>query len=394
MKKILFTLLTILMVIVSCAKIDIVPDTYNSRNENVEIVFGAHAGKGLMTRAVINGDTLPDGSEFGVYSYYAAGTNHLLIDNGHYAVNKDTARATGGEKYYWPKSDNNNVTKDSIDFLAIYPYSTTDYSRSGNTVTITLNASTTDSTSTKDVLYAIADNQYHQTVGTYNNTTPNKYYVPLTFKHALTLVEFQGKHAGATNNIDTITVTEIAFLNSDGTAYAIYTGGSISFDISKITATTKPDTTFTGGTTNNTLNFANNCGLTSSKYTTISKAIMVPQAVPNKVRITYNITIKNTNGEKVEFTGRQVVKEINTGSDMTNNTPRNYVSNWYSGKHYVYRYYITAEAIEFTVTVDDWDLPDGWQIWDHDVASYVDRFFEKASTIMGNCIEVQNHIMA
>ena len=121
---------------------------------------------------------------------------------------------------------------------------------------------------------------------------------------------------------------------------------------------------------------------------------MVPQAVPNKVRITYNITIKNTNGEKVEFTGRQVVKEINTGSDMTNNTPRNYVSNWYSGKHYVYRYYITAEAIEFTVTVDDWDLPDGWQIWDHDVASYVDRFFEKASTIMGNCIEVQNHIMA
>ena len=375
MKKILFTVLATLLMFVSCAKIDVVRDIQIPQND-VEIVFNTHAGNDMMTKAIIETRTMPDNSEFGVYAYVRESTTnkYYLIDKGHYKVTSNIAAATGDEKYYWPKSDNN--TTYNVDFLAIYPYTAT-YSRTNNTVNVTLSASTVG-TESVDVLYAIANGEHHQEVNKLDNSAPDKYRPDLSFKHALSLIEFKGKHAGSTNNITSVTVTNIEFLDGNNAAYPIITSGTLLF--TENTGWIADTTHVTGNTTNNTLNFGNNVNLSDS-YTTISKSILVPQLVPNRVRITYDITIGNSTGEAITFTGRQVVKTINTGSDMTDNTPRNYVTNWYSGKHYVYKYYITVEAIEFDVEVEDWTTPNGWQIWDHDVASYVDRFFDKASTM-------------
>ena len=114
------------MVLVSCAKIDIVSDTQNSRNENVEIVFSAHVGKGLMTKSVINTTKLPDGSEFGVYSYFESLLNEV-------------------------------EDKEFVD-----------------TVKVTLNANTVG-TESVDVMYAITNGEHHQEVNKLDNSYPDKY---------------------------------------------------------------------------------------------------------------------------------------------------------------------------------------------------------------------------
>ena len=389
MKKFLFMILSAILLFAACAKIDVVSDRDLMNQDDMEIVFQSNVGHAPMTKAIIDTTKLPDGTEFGVYAYVNGTNEHYLINNGHYIVNKDTASAANGEKYYWPKSDNNNTP--NIDFLAIYPYynDANRYTRNNDIVTVKLKADTVG-TESIDILYAVANDKNHQSVGTGNNTIPNKDYVNLTFRHILSLIEFTGKYV-KDNNVDSVIVTKIEFLDNLGNAFNIITDGSLEFNMSSITKGTDSNndpyipTSFNGNTTKNTLNFGDSVILNTT-YTEISRTIIIPQLIPDSVRITFDITIKNdNNSDKITFTNRQVTKCINNTNEKDMTLPidsaRQYITNWESGKRYIYKYYITVDDVEFAIDVDDWTVPNGWQIWDHDVTSYVDRFFDKASTM-------------
>lgn len=385
MKKFII-LMCLAGILSSCAKVEFNADKVSSTSEKREITFSTNA---TATRSVVSGSSFTTGY-FGVYGRVESGTYvasaGYLIDNGKFNASGANAGKAAEGTYYWPKSDNN--TNVNVDFVAIYPYDGLTYSRTNDDVTVTLDSDEVGSESSIDVLYAVAHNQHHQVVGTNNSSEPAHASVPLTFKHALSLVEFQGKYATG-NNISAVTVKKIEFLQNDGsTAWAIVKDGTLVFDMTDIESSTSdvspyvPDFTL-GSTTVNNLNFGDDVALTSS-YSTISSSILVPQTVPAKVRITFDITIQNTTGEAITFAGRQVTKIINTGSDMSTGSAHAYnVASWASGHHYIYRYNITAEDVDFTITVDNWSAPSGWQVWDHDAYAYVERFFVKASTLMG-----------
>ena len=390
MKKILFTLLTILMVIVSCAKIDIVSDTQNSHNENMEIVFSAQAGNGLMTKAIVDGTTLPDASNFGVYGFTSASTNPtvssgLIIKNGKYLVNGTSASATDNESYFWPKADNVNDIK--VNFFAYHPYDATKVSIDANkVVTYNIAASELNSTNAVDFLYATRY-QVSPVVTANANAVDVIAPVDLTFKHALSLIEFQGKKA-ADQNITNVNVTAIEFLNNDGSTLAtIKTSGTMTLDIDATYANEAafvPTFDYTNASTSNSLNFAVNSAksnISDSQFDVLSRTVLVPQTVPAQVRITFDIQISNGNGtDAITYSGRTVTRTINTGTDENGTS---YVSSWESGKKYIYKYYISVDEIEFTVNVVDWteDTEHIFQIWDHTAQAYYDRFFDKASTM-------------
>lgn len=406
MKKILFTVLATLLMFVSCAKIDVVRDIQIPQND-MEIVFSAQAGNGLMTKAIVDGTTLPDASNFGVYGFTSASTNPtvgsgLIIKNGKYLVNGTSASATDNESYFWPKADNVNDIK--VNFFAYHPYDATKVSIDANkVVTYNIAASELNSANAVDFLYATRY-QVSPVVTANANAVDVIAPVDLTFKHALSLIEFQGKKA-ADQNITNVNVTAIEFLNNDGSTLAtIKTSGTMTLDIDATYANEAafvPTFDYTNASTSNSLNFAVNsiksnlnAGTNYTDADILSRTVLVPQAVPAKVRITFDITITNTNGsDAITYSGRTVTRTINDGTDENNKT---YKSQWVSGKKYIYKYYISVDEIEFTVNVVDWteDTESIFQIWDHTAQAYYDRFFDKASTIMGNCIEGQNHIMA
>ena len=282
MKKILFTLLTILMVIVSCAKIDIVSDTQNSRNENVEIAFSTNVGHTPMTKAII--DSLVDfnNAEFGVYGYVRESTtNKYLINKGHYKVDDTIASATNGETYYWPKADNNNTY--NVDFLAIYPYTAT-YSRTVDTVKVTLNAVKTYDISVKfnggEYFFASTGNgKITVTKGTSSLTSPTKTYTVTTASKTITATLKDGSGKIIANKKVTATVngkTYTATTNSKGVATFKLTLKSVkTFTVSLKFAGDSYYTTFTVS-----LKFAGD-----SYYTASSKSIKV-KVTKTKTKLT------------------------------------------------------------------------------------------------------------
>lgn len=385
MKNLIITILSIASIFVSCAKVDDL-SIKTSSQDKAEITFNTTTA---ATKAIV--DTgFKDGTYFGVYGRVEAGSAVVsakyAIDNGKYYAGGTNAGKPAEGAYYWPKSDNNSSVK--VDFVAIYPYDNTAaiYSRAGDNVTITLDADELTPDSSVDILYAVKHNQNHQVVGTGNNSQPAHYSVPLTFKHALSQIVFEGKYATG-NNISSVTVKRIEFLDGSGNPAEIIKDGTIVFDMTSIEASTDVSggtyapVVNIGTTKTTSLNFGDNKPLTTS-YEALSTAVLVPQAVPAKVRITFDITIQNSTGEAITYTGRQVTKTITSGSDMSDGTAHPYsLTNWVAGHKYIYRYNITAEGIDFTIAIDNWSTPQGWQVWDHDTYAYAEHFFDKALII-------------
>ena len=389
MKTKFISLFLVLASLVSCEKVT----TYTHKDNTKEsITFSVNAEKN--TKAIVTGNSLLSGTYFGVYGYVKQNANVNNNTSGAFFMNNakynyDGTVAVGS--YYWPKSDNN--TDLNFNFVAVYPYDDSEpnsYSLNANNqlvVNVTANGNN------EDLLYAVVSDLQHQVVATYNNTSASHYSVPLTFRHALSLIEFRGR-IKASNNIESVNIQKIEFLSAtDGTAAGIKTTNTLTFDIPNITtntATSDPlytPTPGTAGTVKNDFVFAENVSL--SKTTDISTpkvlddVILVPQAVPAYIRITFDITIANTTGETIVYKGRTVTKQINTGSDMTDPTSVLYITPWASGHKYIYDFTISAEGVDFTVTVGNWSNGGDWNVWDHNTTAYVEHFFDKASTMQG-----------
>ena len=389
MKKLFAIFIAAILLFVGCAKIEDM-SIKNANDEKIEISFDL--GKNAVapkTRAIVTGTSFTEGN-FGVYGYVKQNADLGDGTSGKFLMKKAKYSATTGSAvegtYYWPQSDNN--TTFDFNFVAIYPYEKTPADVNGsNQLVVDVTA---DPTSDKfnDILYAVASLENHQVVGTYDNTDPTKHKPVLTFRHALSFIEFQGA-IKAGNNITAVNIQKIEFLSAtDGTKAGINTTNTLTFDIPNISTNTTSNPKYvpsygTAATPVNTLNFAENVSglpLNTSSYKILDSVIFVPQTTPAYVRITFDITIANTTGETIVYKGRQVTKAISDGSTDMATTPNTY-ENWAAGYKYVYRWCISAEGVDFTISVDNW-TKNSFQVWDHDATAYVEHFFDKASTQM------------
>ena len=350
MKKVLFAAFAALILLSSCSKIDDISPIPQKYKQEITFDLSDRAVT-RSTKSVVEGTTLPAGSYFGAYGYVKESTD---VDAGYIMKNgKFDNTGSSAIPYYWPVSDDN--TDVFVNFVAYYPYT------EDNTV-ISLNESTGDFTyhvtadglvndDCTDVLIAVAANQHPTSVNTPNSLDPNE-SVELHFKHALSLVQFQGKKA---DYVTSVSVSEITF------STGLYTEGDI-------TINTKGDPSITDMTVINkdnqqSYNFAaDNTDLTND-YEVLSTAMVIPQGVPAQVTIKFDITLTGDGGH-IEYRNRTVTRTIWTGNDDNNNP---YVANFTAGHKYIYRYYVTADDVNFTITVDDW-TNDWWQVWDHDTS--------------------------
>ena len=384
MKKIFVVLVAFMILFTGCAKVEDMTNGVSS--QKAEIEFNLENAAGPASRAIVTGTSFPATDEhFGVYGYVkptAQISGGYIIKNGEYhSAGEDVGKPVTGA-YYWPTAD--NVDDIKVNFVAWYPfnYSSVAFDSVNNELDFTLSAPKADVT--RDLLYATVTDETPVVI---KNTAAVDYNdkVQLTFHHALSLIEFQAKKE-ANQNITKVEITSIRFIDNNGLAWPIVTDGNFSINIDDDTAVTAISE---GATTDSTYNFALESVKDSvlTTYSTLSDVIVIPQAVPAKVELTFNITITNPNGgDAIVYNGRTVTRVVNSGSDENN---VGYVNNWVSGNKYIYRYNISASEVTFEVIVEDWITNDqDWQIWDHNATAYVEHFFGKASTQKGQSLAI------
>lgn len=368
--------------LISCAK-----QTTDLQSNN-EITFRSSVEKKSATKSntgIIDGTTFSY-SDFGVYGYVSENNTAIngessTTNGGYIAKNAKYVKSGAIWKpesgsYYWPKAD---VLSDiSVNFVAYAPYANIDasFNSTDNTITIPVVATTMD-TECVDVMYAHTETAVH----------PTSDPVDLTFTHALSWIEFQGKFS---KNVKEVKITSIKF------STALKGSGDLVINVKNFSTPT-----FTNLSNNIEPDFCVNKVLAeqdpgdgTGSYEVLSDMLLIPQNVPAQITITFNITIENTTGDEIYYNGRTVTRTINGGADANKQenpaNGRDFVSAFEGGKKYVYRVYVTADEITFDVDVDDWDADDNpFQIWDHNATAYVEHFFVGASNVM-----VKNSIIA
>lgn len=330
-------------------------DFINASQENVEISFDLNESSVAKTRGVVEGTTMTQ--DFSVWGYMS-GTG---IPTPGYVMNDASFDKDGNPMndahYYWIVSDDNSNV--NAQFTCLSPISQAHTFANDKVtaaiVTPTVTTSPKNDENAVDVLYANV------------TTNPTKNRVPVTFKHALAWVEFQGKFAA---NITDVKIKSIVFSTN------INTTGNF------VLNTTDNGKAWNTVATPVAIQFGDeSVALNSTSYTTLTDALLIPQDVPAQVTITYDITLGG-----ITYTDRVITKTVNTGKDANN---KDYVNSFTAGYKYIYRIYVTATEILFSPVVQPWedtnDTNNTWQIWDEDaVAITEESFFTKASMLMGN----------
>lgn len=341
-KRIFYIL--ILLLTISCYSIDERKEINHYDKQivdAVEILFNVNAAH--STKAIVDSTFLPRNTYFGVYGYVhgvfvgkemSGGTSGYIIQNAKY--NYD-GTSNNDRKYYWPKADNNDDLK--VRFVAYYPYylsySIIDINNRGN-ITYNFNNYTKD-----DVMIAITDTVLPDA----SYTESNKYIIPLTFKHVLSLVTFKAK-IQPDSLINRVVIKEITLSNPIDTAAYINVDSRGVSDSIFLTYRTKGK---------NLYNFISSPTTVTSKdtYSTVSNDVILPQRLDFiKVKLRFD-TYFNIAEDSVHY-DRVVEKYISINEDV-NGKP--YVDEWLPGYHYIYTYYITENQINFDATVAPWYEP-------------------------------------
>ena len=188
MKKLIISLISAIVLLGACTKIEDTAVTGNLRTG--EITFSTN--NGANTKAIVDGTDMQD--HFGVYGYVVPGTystnGGYLMKNAEY---EETGIAANGASYYWPKSDNN----EGIDFIF------TAYSQfvdapvwENDVLKVSVPALTQaiidNPDDFNDVLYAQTSVNHHQ------NALGADEKVALNFNHALSWIQFRGEVANNT----------------------------------------------------------------------------------------------------------------------------------------------------------------------------------------------------
>ena len=182
MKKIIITLLSVLVLLGACTKIE------ERGFDSMTNVIAFNANNGAATKAIVEGTTMVD--NFGVYGYVVPGTystnGGYLMKNAEY---EETGDAANGKSYYWPISDNN----EGIDFIfTAYSQFVNEPVWENDTLKVNVPAISqsliNNPADFNDILWAQTKVNHHQN----GNVSYEHEKVNLNFKHALSWIQFTG----------------------------------------------------------------------------------------------------------------------------------------------------------------------------------------------------------
>ena len=95
----------------------------------------------------------------------------------------------------------------------------------------------------------------------------------------------------------------------------------------------------------------------------LGNSLVIPQPVPEKITVVFDICIVNPKGDEVVFTDRKITRTINAGKDMVN---VDYVPSWVASNKYIYNFRFDGDVLEFTVNVNNWTLGNNnFHVWDY-----------------------------
>lgn len=228
-----FLLAAALLLAAGCAKVE----TIGSFSD-MPMTFGTYvptSGTKAHTGTFVSGTTLPAGTSFGVFAFYQEG----VIYSGNPATWNASTRTpnfmfnlqVSSDDYsysptrYWPANEENTIS-----FWAYYPYSiystdntgslkfyqsdgTTAYSASSTGLPVAKYTVSTNPDQQYDLLFDSFANKDK----TYENCSPTPGTVPLTFRHALSLVELNVTAANGTNATIQITELQLTKIKTQGT---------------------------------------------------------------------------------------------------------------------------------------------------------------------------------
>ena len=96
----------------------------------------------------------------------------------------------------------------------------------------------------------------------------------------------------------------------------------------------------------------------------LGNSLVVPQPVPEKITVVFDICISNPGGEDVVFTDRKITRTINTGKDADKDA--DYVASWGASNKYIYNFRFDGDILNFTTNVLGWTLSGtDYHVWDY-----------------------------
>ena len=344
----------------SCERVDVT----GTAGEPVPMLFSTYSPRPTKADDSYAGPgetVLPVNSSFGVFAFYHEG----VIDSGTPAVWSDASpnypnymfdqevEYRGGTTYYyspiryWPTNIENTIS-----FWAYYPYTayrsdnsralklyknndlTGDYDASSTGLPASLSFTVqTDAADQQDLMF----DTFESTDKTYLNCAPTPGVVPLTFRHALSLVRF---NFGELPDGVSITVTDMTLDN-------LYMSGSLT-DLTPATPGAYAWTTIgaRGSAT---------CSATDlSSYT--AAFILMPQSLEDatpanepEISITFNMTIAAADGgDPIQYSGNTGTAKLKYFAP----DPANNILAFAPGKSYLYTISLSLDTIEFSEAVE------------------------------------------
>lgn len=352
--------LTALLLAVACSK----TETFRMDEGGEAMTFRSYVPTPVSKAdagSFVEGTVLPDNSSFGVFAFYQPG----VIDSGVAAtwnastrkpdfmfnqqVDFDGTDYTYSPLRYWPSNMENTIS-----FWAYYPYSvystdnsgplkfyesdgSTRYTANSTGLPVAKYTVDKDPANQYDILFDSFANQDK----TYDNCAPTPGVVPLNFRHALCLVDFQ---------IAEGTGADIHSMSLEG----IYWSG---------TCTNPANRTWENQSDLGNMS-VQNLTVTSS---TICSLILIPQTlagtgtVSNAVfKLNYDITFASSDPshpDDIVYKGDTFT--VNLWKDTGDANVDYGVKTWEPGKHYIYRLSAGLDRIEFEEVVEageDWTV--------------------------------------
>ena len=349
-----------LAVVAGCAKIQ----GDGPRYSDIPVGFDSYAARTVSNSPASRADdsfvptgttTLPADSEFGVFAFYQQGvvgsTTAHWSDGGwspafmfNQQVSFDGTNYSYSPLRYWPANEENTIS-----FWAYYPYSaytagntgslkmyesdkTTAYSRSSTGMPYVTYTVDRNPANQSDLLF----DSFANTDKTYENCLPTPGTVPLVFRHALSLVEFQ------------LAEGEEALINSFSLAGVYWTGACANPSAVPIVW---QEWSNTGSYS--IADLAINNG-------TICALILMPQTLSASVVLTINYDLSYPSSDPNY--PDPIVYSGNTGSAQLSTAG---IAAWQPGKHYVYKIAAGFERIEFEEVLD---AGDDWTVGSSDIS--------------------------